>query len=590
MEGEMNFHSWPSATYFCQIVEAILTCFILVVAFAVPHLGMRWFNRLEDMLTRLARRPRAATLGIVAGVISARLLLLPLLPIPDPSVHDEFSYLLAAKTFAAGRLTNSPDPFWRHFESVHILQQPTYMSMYAPGQGLVLALGLWATGKAWIGVLLSAGSLAGALFWALSGWFPRRWALAAAAVAAIRWLLVSYWMNSYWGGAVPALAGALIFGSLPRLVQKARIKDALLLGIGLIVLANTRPYEGLVTSAIATILLLVWSIRTGTVRRLSRPAVIVPVAGVLAVAAVGMMFYNARVTGSAFTLPYVEDRREYAIAPLFVWERIRSEPAYTTNSLRNVYAAEADLYRAARTNLGFPELFRKLKNFWIFFLGPLLSIPFIAFFLARKTKESTEDKRKRKYIGAILLAMLAAAVQVVWFYPHYFAPAFAPFVAMLLLGFRVLRRLHWRGRPVGVFLSRAIPIGCVLMASIPASAHKLGWRLSFWPLQWALGSPPEIHGSNVESSVLAEGKKALVFVEYGPNHDPGYEWVYNDPDINHSQIIWARELGPKSDVALISHFPDRSIWILKPDEHPPLLTPIHSRKINLSEITTSSNW
>jgi hypothetical protein len=586
----MILRSWASATYFCQIIETALACLILVVAFVAPRLGMRPFDRVEDVLRRGARRSGLTTLGIVAGVISARLLLLPFMPVPHPSVQDEFSYLLAAKTFAAGRLTNVPHTFWRHFESVHILQQPTYMSMYAPGQGLTLALGLWATGKPWIGVLLSGGLLAGALFWALSGWFPRHWALIGSALAAIRWLLFSYWMNSYWGGALPAFGGALIFGSLPRLAQRARVRDALLLGLGLVVLANTRPYEGLVTSSISLVLLVVWSRQAGTVRRLCRPAITAPVAAVLAVAAAGMLFYNARVTGSAFILPYVEDRREYAIAPLFMWGHTRPEPAYAIGSLRNVYVAEADLYQVARAKFGIPELFRKLKNFWIFFLGPLLSIPFIAFFLAGRTKPSPEDKRKRRYVGAILLVMLAAAAQVVWFYPHYFAPAFAPFVAMLLLGFEGLRGWKWRGRPTGIFLSRAIPIGCILMASIPASAHRVGWRLSFWPLQWALGTAPEIHGHKVESSVLAEGKKALVFVEYGPNHDPGYEWIYNEPNIEHSEIIWARKVDPESDQALINQFRDRSIWILRTDEHPAVLTRIYTSTKKSSELTKRSTW
>src|SRR5229473_1843976 len=271
-----------------------------LLAIFFPRVVPRVFHAIESLFSRLAERKALALMTLFFIVIGVRLALLRQLPVPVPGIHDEFSYLLMADTFAHGHLANPPHPMWISFESFHVNWFPKIASMYPPAQGFALALGQL-LGHPWVGVLLSDAAMCAAILWMLQGWLPARWAFLGGALAALKFGVASYWMNSYWGGATAAIGGALVLGALARILKHAKIRDALLLGLGVAILANSRPYEGFLCCVPAAAWFFWWLIGKTKSRpplRARLQNVLAPLALVLVLTTAFMGYYNWRLTGS----------------------------------------------------------------------------------------------------------------------------------------------------------------------------------------------------------------------------------------------------------------------------------------------------
>ena len=203
----MILSSVPGPGISPAFVEGCLTVIVVALAFAFPGMGSAWFSGIERAFGKLASRRGWAVASVGAAAFLLRLAILPLCPIPLPFVPDDFSFLLAADTFAHGRLTNPTPAMWMHFESIHITMNPTYMSMYFPATGLVLAAGKVLFGHPWFGLLCITALMCAAICWMLQAWLPPQWALLGGILAILRIGLFSYWINTYdGGGSLAALA------------------------------------------------------------------------------------------------------------------------------------------------------------------------------------------------------------------------------------------------------------------------------------------------------------------------------------------------------------------------------------------------
>jgi hypothetical protein len=536
-----------------KAVAAVAVAVYLQIKF--PRMwGILGLARLEGFGKKIARRKALSVFLVGLSLFVIRGVGALLTGVPLPHYHDEFSYLLAADTFAHGRLTNPPHPMWVHFETFHVIWHPTCMSMYPPGQGLILALGE-VMGNAWIGQLLASALMCGAICWMLQGWIPPRWALLGGMLAVARLGLLSYFTNGYWSACLPAVGGALILGALPRIQHGARKRHAVVMAIGLFILANTRPYEGFLLSLGVAIALLAWMLgKNGPGVRASLARIVLPLVLTLAPLAAWTGYYYYRVTGSAFRMAYELNRETYAMGRYFIWQKPWPQKIYHHAKMQAQYERELREATENQTLRGFIRRSGvKLYYFWLDFLVPPLPFVLIALPCAAR------DRRLRVPWMIAGIFVIGLAVEV-WFLPHYFAPAAALLYLFLMECARHLRWFQWRDRAVGLALVRAVAVVYVgtVVLRIGLAVGKVRPEK-----EWQ-------HGDMGRAAIVKEldalPGQDVVLVKYAADFDPDREWVYNGADIDGQKIVWARDMGAERNQELLDYYRGRKFWMVEADE------------------------
>jgi hypothetical protein len=343
---------------------------------------------------------------------------------------------------------------------------------------------------------------------------------------------------------------------------------------------NSRPFEGGLLS-LAVLLVLAYRLRPRW-RAKWRSVVVPAIPGVclfiLGVAFTG--YYCYRVTGSPLRMPYAVNRDTYG------WpENLAILPPKRLHldhpMLEAMYEKEVSHHIHYSTPaLAIDSLDTRFFDCWVFFVGPVLTLPMLLLPWALTEKDHL-----------ILAGLMALEAFVNLFqlllYPQHLAHVTGVIFGLLTLGFWYLYGLVSRVSPVRArYMAVVLPLCLVAVSCLKFLAEPLDVPVSYWERAY------EIHRDArfaIEQSLSQRPGKQLVIVRYSPLHSPDQEWVYNRANIDASRVVWARDMGPKANRVLIDYFHDRRVWLLNVDQLPVVPVPYDASALEEKTLSGRSN-
>jgi hypothetical protein len=211
---------------------------------------------------------------------------------------------------------------------------------------------------------------------------------------------------------------------------------------------------------------------------------------------------------------------------------------------------------------------QKAQTLWRFYFGPALSIPLVMLAAVWRS-------RRMRFLflaaGCTLFLTLMQFVSL----PHYAAAATGAMIAILVECARRLRRVRYRGRPIGLQLVLAAPL---LMLGI--LAIRIGLEKAHLPFtqannfeSWCCVQPGNQGKARILAMLQHSGGRHLVIVK--PKDDPNnfLQWIYNSADIDREAVVWARDLSADENRRLIEYFHGRKVWLVDPNTQPARIRP-----------------
>lgn len=480
---------------------------------------------------------------------------------PTPLIHDELSYFLAADTFLHGALANPTPESWQHFETFHINMHPTYASKYMPLQGLTLAFGKLLFGSEAAGVAIVMILALVALNWALRAWLNSISAFIATLFVAVHGELLCAWGLTFWGGGVALLGGSLLYGAIPRAIRTSNLSNGFWLGLGISILALSRPYEGIVASIPACLYLGYYLFFNRSSLNNSNIAKTFAITTLILTLSISFLaFYNTRVTGNAFEFPYaVNSDRYFENPPLLLQDPV--SPREPRNEyMDDFYEHAKTFYDSRRSVRGFLiGSISKILLYWGILIGIGLSVFLVGLPGALR-------KRETLFPFCSSLFFIASLSVIVYEAAHYSAP-FLPMFCVVIAS--SLERLWgWSGKLKNI--GKTLVIGGLIFAV----AHNFYDGINLFEQRSKFITNQRL---KIENDLSNSGERHLILVRYNPKESEQeyFEFVYNSANIKEQSVIWARDLGIERNAELFRNYPNRQHWLFEVNKENPKI-----RKLN----------
>jgi hypothetical protein len=494
---------------------------------------------------------------VVAGAITAALVWWVAGSLTRPPViHDEAAYLLQAAIFARGRVAVPAPPIPEFFEQLHVLVTPVLAAKYPPGQALILVPGIWLGLPELVPVLLSG--LTGALLFMLARRVAGGW------VGLLTWLIwlgmfpTIYRRATYLSEDATSAAWLLAWWALLAWRAHGRTRSLVVVAVAIAFVAITRP----LTAVALALPIVVIVVRAAWPRRAWRPLAAAALAGTAVVSILPL--WNVGVTGhwrvsplSIYTRAYLPFDR-----PGFGADTARATRPLPTDLLDVVnvfYTWHADYTVSAVPALLVQRLQSIAADLWT---GPALALaPFALLGLGALGAEGWFAVASCATLVACYLCYAYPTSYTVYYLEAEPVLAFVTALGVAATVSGVARRVPFGAWRRGIVRLGPGPTVVVLGLAVAV----VSWTIPVLRAERDLDMLEVGYHLAVES-VFARihDPKAIVFVRYGPGHNPNMSVVRNDADAATARLWVVYDRGA-DDARLMRLAPDRVPYLFDED-------------------------